>query len=114
MTIQRRNSGSIEVIHMAGRLVLGEGTSALRETIRAAVERESDVLIDLSGVSYIDSAGLGELVAGYSSVTSRGREMKLLRPAERVDSLLHITKLYSTFEVFEEESAALATFTQRR
>jgi anti-sigma B factor antagonist len=103
----------VEVIHVSGRLVLGDGASLLRDAIRDALASKADVLLNLSWVSYIDSAGLGEMMAGYTAVKSCGREMKLLRPAERVDSLLHITKLYSTFEVFEDEAAALASFPAR-
>ena len=99
-TIQSPTTGNIEIIRLAGRLVFGEGTSSLRDTLRNPGERKTDILVDLSGVSYVDSAGLGELVAGYAFMTSRGLRMKLLRPTARVDSLLHITKLYSTFEVF--------------
>ncbi len=109
-TIQHRTSDGVEIFQMAGRLVLGDGTSVFREAIRGAIDRKADVLADLSGVSYVDSAGLGELVSGYASLTSRGRQMKLLRPMERVNSLLHVTKLYSTFEVFEDELTALKSF----
>ena len=113
VTIQRRRLENVEVIHVSGRLVLGEGASLLREAIHAAVKTKADVLLNLSWVTYIDSAGLGEIIAGYSAVTAIAREMKLLRPAERVDSLLHITKLYSTFEVFEDEETALDSFPKR-
>ena len=110
ITIQRRRSNNVEVIHVSGRLVLGDGAMSLREAIGNAVARKYDVLLNLSWVSYVDSSGLGEMMAGYTAVRSSGREMKLMRPAESVDSLLHITKLYSTFEVFEDEATALASF----
>jgi anti-sigma B factor antagonist len=110
MSINHRTAGSTEIIRLTGRLTLGEASGALREWIRGAVHLKCDVLVDLSGVTYVDSAGLGELVASYNSITAVGRQMKLLRPGSRVDSLLHITKLYSTFEIFEDEAAALASF----
>jgi anti-sigma B factor antagonist len=113
VAIQHRRWRNVDVIHVSGRIVLGETASLLRDAIRDAVKRNYDVLLNLSWVTYIDSAGLGEMIAGYSAVTASGREMKLLRPAERVDSLLHVTKLYSTFEVFEEEATALASFPSR-
>lgn len=113
LSVQLRKSENTDVIHLSGRLVLGEGTSSLREAIRGAVARNADVLLDLSWVTYVDSAGLGELVAGLSSVNAAGQQMKLLRPAEKVDSLLHITKLYSTFEVFEDQATALASFAKK-
>ena len=110
LTINHRTSGTVEILTIAGDLTLGDGTSSLRQHIRTANERQRDVLVDLCGVPYIDSAGLGELVASFTSVTNRGRAMKLLRPAKRIRSLLHVTKLYSKFEIFEDESSALASF----
>ena len=97
---------------LAGRLILGEETSGLRLQMVAVFERKSDLMLDLSELSYIDSAGLGELVGALASAGSRGRSMKLLRPQERLTDLLQITKLYTTFEIFEDEAAALASFTR--
>jgi len=113
MTIHHRAAGTTEIVSLAGRLTLGEASSALREWIRCAILLQADVLVDLSSVTYVDSAGLGELVASYNSITAGGRRMKLLRPGNKVESMLHITKLYSTFEVFEDEPAALASFGKR-
>jgi anti-sigma B factor antagonist len=110
LTIHQRTSDNVEILKLTGRLTLGEGGSALRGKVREAVERAGDLLVDLSGVTYIDSAGLGELVAGYAAMTASGRRMKLLRPHRRVDSMLQMTKLYTTFEVFEDEHAALASY----
>ena len=110
LILHTRTTGSIEILTLAGRLVLGNATAGLREKLRAAAIRPSSVLVDLSGVTYIDSAGLGELVSGFNAITATGRFMKLLRPAQRVDSMLHMTKLYSTFEIFEEETSALGSY----
>jgi len=110
LTITSRKSNDVEILILAGRLTLGDGTGALRQAARQILDRNADILIDLSGVHYIDSAGLGELVSAYASAASRGRHVKLLRPLKRVDSLLHITKMYSTFEIFEDEAAAIASF----
>jgi anti-sigma B factor antagonist len=110
LTIAQRRTGTVEVLRLAGRLTLGEGSSTLRNAIRDTCERGVDVLVDLSDVSYIDSAGLGELVAGFATIASQGHEMKLLKPNKRVDSMLQITKLYTTFEVFDDEAAGLASF----
>ena len=110
LTITSRKSNEIEILVLSGRLTLGEGTGALRETARKALDSGADILVDLSGVDYIDSAGLGELVSAYASAAARGRHVKLLRPLKRVDSLLHITKMYSTFEIFEDEASAIASF----
>lgn len=113
-TISSRNSDQVEILQLSGRLTLGDGTSSLREATRKALERRMNLLIDLSGVDYIDSAGLGELVAAYASATSRNLSVKLLRPMQRVSSLLHITKMYSTFEVFEDEAEAIRSFTSNK
>ena len=110
LTMSSRNSGNVEILALTGRLTLGDGTAGLRDSTRKALDRGSSVLIDLSGVDYIDSAGLGELVSAYAAALSRGRHLKLLRPMKKVDSLLHITKMYSTFEVFEDEPSAIASF----
>jgi anti-sigma B factor antagonist len=110
LSISNRKSGEVEILVLAGRLTLGDGTSSFRDAARAALDRGANVLVDLSGVDYIDSAGLGELVSAYASATSRNLHVKLLRPLKRVDSLLHVTKMYSTFEIFEDEPAALKSF----
>lgn len=110
LTITTRNTNNVTVLNLSGKLTLGEGCSNLRNKVRQILEQSGAILIDLSGLSYIDSAGLGELVSSYASAKSRGLHVKLLRPGKRVDSMLQITKLYTTFEVFEDEAAALATY----
>ena len=109
LTISKRSEGQVEILGLAGRLILGE-TSQLRQHVGAALERKSDVLLDLSDLTYMDSAGLGELVSALASASSQGRGMKLLRPQKRMVDLLQITKLYTTFEVFEEEASALESY----
>ena len=112
LTISRRMEGNVEIMGLAGRLILGEETSGLRQQMVAAFERKSDLLVDLAGLSYIDSAGLGELVGALASAGSRGHSTKILRPQRRLTDLLQITKLYTTFEIFEDEAAALKSFTR--
>ena len=104
LLIQHRKVGTTEVLDCNGQLTLGDGTAALRQAIKKS---SGNLLLNLSGVTYIDSAGLGELVGSYSTVKEQGRKMKLLNPAKRVDSLLQVTKLYTTFECFTEEQKAL-------
>lgn len=110
LTISKSIEGNVEIMGLAGRLVLGEETSGLRVQMVAAFERRSDLLLDLSELNYIDSAGLGELVGALASAASRGRSMKLLRPQRRLTDLLQIAKLYTTFEIFEDEGEAIASF----
>jgi anti-sigma B factor antagonist len=103
--------GNVTVIDVAGRITLGEGSSALRETLRDLVAKnQNKILLNLADVSYIDSSGIGELVSGYTTVTNTGGSLKLLNLNKRVKDLLQITKLYTVFEVHEDEAAAIRSF----
>lgn len=113
MSIQVTNRvvGDVSVIDVAGRITLGEGASALRENIRGLVGKgNKKILLNLSDVSYIDSSGIGELVSGFTTVTNQGGVLKLLGLTKRVKDLLQITKLYTVFEVFDDEAAAVRSF----
>ena len=106
-----RQVGDVSVMDAVGRITLGEGSSVFRETLRELVGRgQKKVLLNLAGVSYIDSSGIGELVSGFTSVTNQGGQLKLLNLNKRVQDLLQITKLYTVFEVFEDEAAAVRSF----
>ena len=103
--------GDVIIVDVSGRLTLGEGTSALRATMRELVEGGSRrIVLNMADVTYMDSSGLGELVAAYTTVTTAGGELKLLNLAKRVHELLYITKLYTVFETFEDEASAIASF----
>ena len=106
-----RQVGDVSVMDAAGRITLGEGSSVFRETLRELVSKgQKKVLLNLGEVSYIDSSGIGELVSGFTSVTNQGGQLKLLNLNKRVKDLLQITKLYTVFEVFEDEAAAVRSF----
>lgn len=106
-----RQVGDVTVIDVAGRITLGEGSSALREALRELVSKgQKKVLLNLGDVSYIDSSGIGELVSGFTTVTNSGGNLKLLNLNKRVKDLLQITKLYTVFEVHEDEAAAIRSF----
>lgn len=106
-----RQVGDVSVMDAVGRITLGEGSSVFRETLRELVGKgQKKVLLNLAGVSYIDSSGIGELVSGFTSVTNQGGQLKLLNLNKRVQDLLQITKLYTVFEVFEDEAAAVRSF----
>ena len=106
-----RQVGDVTVMDMTGRIVLGEGSTALREALRDLVTHgDKKILLNLGDVSYIDSSGVGELVAGFTTVTNRGGQLKLLNLAKRVQDLLQITKLYTVFEVHDNEAKALKSF----
>ena len=106
-----RQVGDVTVIDAAGRITLGEGASAFRDTIRdLAAKGDKKILLNLSEVNYIDSSGIGEMVSGFTTVTNHGGQLKLLGLSKRVKDLLQITKLYTVFEVFDDEAKALASF----
>ena len=111
IALKTRQSGDVTIVDVAGRIQLGEGTSALRETLRKLVEKDQlKILLNLGRVSYIDSSGVGELVAGFTTVTGRGGELKLLNLSKRITGLLQITKLYTVFDVFDDEAKAIRSF----
>jgi len=103
--------GDVTVIDVAGRITLGEGSAALRESMKDLVTKgQKKILLNLGEVSYIDSSGIGELVSGFTTVTNSGGNLKLLNLNKRVKDLLQITKLYTVFEVHEDEAAAIRSF----
>ncbi len=109
--LNTRQVGDVSVVDVAGRITLGEGSSALRDALRDMVAKNhKKILLNLGEVSYIDSSGIGELVSGFTSVTNSGGQLKLLGLNKRVKDLLQITKLYTVFDVHEEESSAVRSF----
>jgi anti-sigma B factor antagonist len=106
-----RQVGDVMVIDVAGRITLGEGSSALRDALRDLVSKnQKKILLNLGDVSYIDSSGIGELVSGFTTVTNSGGNLKLLNLNKRVKDLLQITKLYTVFDVHEDEAGAIRSF----
>jgi anti-sigma B factor antagonist len=103
--------GDVTVVDAAGRITLGEGASVFRDTIRdLAAKGNKKLLINLSEVSYIDSSGIGEMVSAFTSVTNAGGQLKLIGLSKRVKDLLQITKLYTVFEAFDDETEAVRSF----
>ena len=110
--LNTRQVGDVSVVDVAGRITLGEGSSALRDLLREMVGKgQKKILLNLGEVSYIDSSGIGELVSGFTTVTNSGGELKLLNLNKRVKDLLQITKLYTVFDVHEDEAGAITTVT---
>jgi anti-sigma B factor antagonist len=106
-----RQVGDVTVVDVAGRITLGEGSSTLRDALRELVGKDQKkVLLNLGEVSYIDSSGIGELVSGFTTVTNSGGALKLLNLNKRVKDLLQITKLYTVFDVHEDEASAIRSF----
>ena len=111
LNISQRQSGNVTIIDLSGKIALGESNRALHEAIRGLTsEGPKNILLNLANVSVIDSSGLGELVAGYASVERSGGTLKLSNLSDRNIQLITITKLYTVFDVFDNEAEALASF----
>jgi anti-sigma B factor antagonist len=96
---------------VSGRITLGEGCTQLRELIREQLSKgNKNVLLNLGDVSYIDSSGIGELVSSYTAVSNQGGSLKLLNLTKKVQDLLQITKLYTIFDVHDDEAKAISSF----
>lgn len=109
--LNTRKVGDVTVVDAVGRITLGEGASTFRDAIRdLSAKGDKKLLVNLSDVSYIDSSGIGEMVSGFTTVTNHGGQLKLLGLSKRVKDLLQITKLYTVFEVFEDEASAVRSF----
>lgn len=106
-----RKIGKVTVVDLSGKITIGSGDVVLKETVqRLFDEGHKNIVLNLSGVSYMDSAGIGELVACYKRVVEKKGEMKLVNPGGRVQDLLALTKLDEYFETFHSEAEALASF----
>src|SRR5436190_23319475 len=108
-----RQVDGITVLDLSGRITLGEGSVVLRDTIREILGKgEKKILLNLGDVTYIDSSGIGELVSAFTAVRKEGGELKLLNLTKKVHDLLQITKLYTVFDVKDDEAAAVSSFSQ--
>jgi len=106
-----RQVDSVMVIDVSGRITLGEGCAQLRELIRDQLSKgNKQVLLNLADVTYIDSSGIGELVSAYTAVSNQGGQLKLLNLTKKVHDLLQITKLYTVFDIHDDEAKGIASF----
>ena len=111
MKIGRREEGSVTVIEPKGKITIGEGDVILREEISKLLgDNKKQLVLDLSGVSYMDSAGVGELVSVYTSVKNRGGELKLACLTKKIKDLLQITQLMTIFDTYDDVSEAVRSF----
>ena len=111
MVIEERVVGDVTILDLKGKMTLGEGDELLKDKINSLVNQgHKKLLLNLEGVPYIDSAGLGEVVRAYTTVSRQGGKLKLLNLTKRIEDLLTITKLITVFEVFESEEAAAKSF----
>ena len=112
MKVNLREYGDVTVVDLNGKITIGRGDVVLRETVEQLFdEGRRQVLLNLSGVSYMDSAGIGELVACHKRAIENSGTLKLLNPSGKVYDLLQLTKLDEVFETFQEEKEALVSFT---
>ena len=108
-----RNVDGIAVLDLSGRITLGEGSVILRDSIRDLISKgQRKILLNLGDVTYIDSSGIGELVSAFTAVRKEQGELKLLNLTKKVHDLLQITKLYTVFDVKDDEAQAIAAFTK--
>ena len=111
MKATSRTANNVEIIKLEGKITIGAGDSQLREVIgNALTGGKTNLLLDMSGVTTIDSSGIGELVGSYTTVTNRGGKLKLLHLPAKLNELLHVTQLITVFEVYENEAEAVASF----
>ncbi len=111
LNIAERQSGDVTILDMDGKITIGEGSVALRGTIRRLLEEnKKKVLLNLAKVGYIDSSGIGELVSSYTAINKDGGELKLLNLTQKLQDLLTITKLLTVFDVYESEADALGSY----
>lgn len=111
MKATTRQVDSVTVIDVSGRITLGEGCTQLRQLIRDLLGKGSkQILVNLAEVTYIDSSGIGELVSAFTAVSNQGGQLKLLNLTKKVHDLLQITKLYTVFDVHDDEAKAISSF----
>ena len=111
LTIAEEQRSGVTILKLSGRLVLGEESNDLRTTTKRLLDAgDSKILVDLGEVSYIDSAGLGTLVSGFTSARNAGGVMKLANLTKKVNEQLNITKLVTVFDVFDNVAAGLKSF----
>jgi anti-sigma B factor antagonist len=110
LKIETRQAGLVTVMSCHGRIVFGEEAAALRENLKRVLGSTRQIVLNLTGVTYIDSGGLGTLVGVYSSARAAGADIKLTGLGQRLRDVLQITKLVTVFEVYDSEREAIATF----
>jgi anti-sigma B factor antagonist len=111
MQIEERVVGEVTILDLKGKITLGEGDEALKDKINSLIhQNRKRILLNLEDVPYIDSAGLGEIVRTYTTVSRQGGQLKLVNLTKRITDLLSITKLLTVFETFDSESDALKSY----
>ena len=111
LDVKERQAGDVTILDMTGEVRIGEGSISLRDSIRNLADQgKKKVLLNLAGVKYMDSTGVGELIANYTTITRGGGQLKLLNLTDRIQNLLVITKLLTVFDAYDNEAEALKSF----
>jgi len=111
MQIHQRTVGDVTIVDLGGKMTLGEGDELLRDKVNSLIQQgQKKIVLNLAEVPYIDSAGLGEIVRTYTTVSRQGGSLKLLSLTKRIQDLLAITKLLTVFETFDTEGEAVKSF----
>lgn len=111
LEVKERQAGDVTILDMSGAVRIGQGSIALRDSVRTLVEGgKKKILLNLGGVSYIDSSGIGELIANYTTVSREGGQLKLLNLTDKIQNLLVITKLLTVFDSYDNEAEALNSY----
>ena len=111
LDVKERQAGDVTILDLNGSVRMGEGAIALRNAIRSLVEQgKKKILLNLAGVKNIDSSGIGELIANYTTIRREGGQLKLLNLTEKIQNLLVITKLLTVFDSYDNEAEALSSF----
>lgn len=111
LNITERQAGDVTILDLDGKITIGEGSVALRTAIRRLLgEGKKNILLNLGGVGYIDSSGIGELVSSFTAVNKEGGSLKLLNLTQKIQDLLAITKLLTVFDTYDDEGEALASY----
>ena len=112
MKSKLRDTDDIRIIELSGKITIGSGDVKIRELISTALdEGKAKILLDLSGVNAIDSSGIGEMVACYTTVTKRAGQLKLLKLSPKINDILQVTQLITVFDVYDTEEEAISSFT---
>ena len=111
LNIRERQAGDVTILDLEGKITIGEGSVSLRTAIRRLIEEgKKKILLNLAGVGYVDSSGIGELVSSYTTINREGGQLKLLKLTQKIKDLLTITKLLTVFDTYDDESEALNSF----
>jgi anti-sigma B factor antagonist len=111
LSIASREVDGVTVLDLSGRITLGEGSVVVREAVRDLIGKGAkNILLNMGNVTYVDSSGLGELVSAFTTAKNQSAELKMLSLTKKVHDLLQITKLYTVFDIFDDEASAIASF----